>query len=188
MLGVGTSTVRRLEASGDLTPEIGERGRRLFDPAQVERLRAARGVAREGRVDPDVDVDDDDEDDEDAEVGAPEDAVAAADVVALVFADLREGISPVDIVIDRQLDPRLVEALCERYARLAEIGANLPDAHARMAAIEQRNAELLGVLHQQQRMINGLGWELHRLPGVAASLAHSADVLAAVATYHDACG
>ena len=45
VLGVGPTTVRRLEERGSLHPTRDERGARRFDPHEVEQVRAARAEA-----------------------------------------------------------------------------------------------------------------------------------------------
>lgn len=193
VLSCGTSTVRRLEESGDLTPERGERGMRLFDPEQVEGVRAARAKPANGAfarvsaevepADPDSDGDDDLDDEDAGEGGGIAERDVAPSLVALIFADINAGVPLCEIVMTREIDPAIVERTYAQYVRLSELSASMPDASARIAAIEQAQSATLAELTRVRRALDVLGWHLQHLPATARALAESAAMLSAVDPY-----
>lgn len=120
-LGLSVSSVRRLEAT-ELHPEKDALGAWRFDPAKVEAYRVQRHTS-DPSASAIVHA---------APAGPPrlDGAIAAA-----IFADLADGRSPVDIVIERELDPALVGLAVEHHARLQRAALEAPCGAERLDEI-----------------------------------------------------
>jgi len=91
-LGVSVTTLRRMEGV-TVFPEIGPRGVRLFHPSSLADVAVRQGSA--SRV--------------------------CGDAAAEIFRAFDEGDHPVDLVIRFRLEPDVVEALYNQWARLRSI-------------------------------------------------------------------
>ena len=132
VLGCSISSVRRLEESGELHPEVGERGIRFHDPDEVRDLVARQPMAPSSC---------DHAAHHDQGAALPQGPEAPGVVAAEVFELFEGGITPVEVVINLERDPATVEALYERWSHLRELPEVADLAHA-VQGIEERLAGL----------------------------------------------
>ncbi len=127
-LGLSVSSVRRLEGI-ELHPKRDSAGAWHFDPAEVEAHRARRGAANAAPPGP---------------ASGPSSPLVRLDgaIAAAIFADLAEGRSPVEIVIERELDPGLVALAVEQHARLERAALETRSGAERLEEIEIELASL----------------------------------------------
>jgi len=150
-LGVSVATVRRLEASGKLHPEIGARSVRLHDPAEVRALREFRAV-QEG-TGPSVDVETEPEDPpwtptEDLDSGA-DGRDPSTPSHGAIFCLLRRGLDPTEVVEELDIPAQHVHMAMTWFKRLRQEALLPPDSRDELREIRS--------------MVNVLGESLTKL-------------------------
>ena len=107
-LGVGRTTVRRLEEDGTLRPVVDGEGVHRFDRAEVERVVRQRSAAAAGKDD---------------RTGPSQAALGAlvahdGDVAAKAFQAFSDGLDPVAAVIALKIAPALIADLHRQWVEL----------------------------------------------------------------------
>jgi len=151
-LGISPTSVRRLEKRGDLSPTLGDKGKRLFEPGEVDALAVSRRPpASVAGNDP-----------------LPEGTSPSAEISvdARVFQQLEEGQTLPQVVCILGLPAVEVEASYERYVHLKRIDLQTPSVPAELAAAVSR----LESVEARLRQVENGAERVHRAAELATEL------------------
>ncbi|MBM4354673.1 MAG: MerR family transcriptional regulator [Deltaproteobacteria bacterium] len=141
-LGVGISTVRRMEERGELHPAIDPATReRLFDPGEIARVAASRDREVCG-----------------GDPTAPPMVAAVwteGDLAAAVFELLDAGQTLVSIVVELHAPPEQIEKAAQAWCRLKEQDLNSPSVPASIGRLRRQVAELVAAYKGLKRRLDG---------------------------------
>lgn len=142
-LGVSKTQILRMEEHSELTSVRDENNHRRYDPVQVAALQPRQTPATA------------------TPMTYPPPMPEGAEPV--IFADLMEGMTPREIVVERGFASAVVAAAVCAFAELSYLEAGMPGVHDRLCMLECGSDALHHRVEHLELMVAGLHGALQRL-------------------------